>query len=344
VLLTLSNVAGWMQRTTRFGTGSEGRARKVAGRAYHSHLVPGLLREVRKRRAARAELLQDVGAPPTTFAEKVRLRMATDRRRILTILADKVAVRGYVEERVGSEVLTALYAVTRTPERLPDLGLPREFALKAAHACGGVVLVADSFPREHRLPERPAGWPRPLTLHPEALAWDRLIELCRDWLGRRYNPYEEWAYSKVQQRILVEELLLDGDRVPPDYKLYVFDGRVHVVQVEMDRFGEHRRNLYTPQWEPIDVEHGYPRGPEVPRPPALERLIAVAERLGEGLDFVRVDLYNLGERIVFGELTIYPVAGWPSFDPPEFGERLGALWQLAGQHRGLSIRPSRRSA
>jgi TupA-like ATPgrasp len=318
--------------------------REVAGLVYRSRLVPDLLREARRRGAARAELLRDVGDPPTTFGEKVRLRMATDRRRILTTFADKVAVRDYVAERAGSEVLTDLYAVTRTPEQLPRLGLPREFALKAAHACGGVVLVADCFPPENRLPEPPAGWPRGLTLRPEALDWDKLVHLCWDWLARRYNPYEEWAYSKVKQRILVEELLLDSGRVPPDYKLFVFDGRVHVVQVDLDRFGKRRRNLYTPRWELLDVRHGFPRGPHVPRPPGLERIIAVAEQLGGGIDFVRVDLYNIGERVVFGELTVYPTAGWPSFDPPEFGEQLGAVWQLPRHRGGMSLRLTRRPA
>jgi hypothetical protein len=52
----------------------------------------------------------------------------------------------------------------------------------------------------------------------------------------------------------------------------------------------------------------------------------VAERLAQEFDFVRVDLYALGDRIVVGELTHYPTGGNKSFEPPEWDARLGALW------------------
>jgi hypothetical protein len=57
-------------------------------------------------------------------------------------------------------------------------------------------------------------------------------------------------------------------------------------------------------------------------------MIQIAERLADQIDFVRVDLYNIGERVVFGEMTIYPSGGWAGFDPPRFDEYLGALWEL----------------
>ena len=38
-------------------------------------------------------------------------------------------------------------------------------------------------------------------------------------------------------------------------------------------------------------------------------MIRIAETLGAETDFVRVDLYDLGDRVVFGELTNTPNAG-----------------------------------
>jgi hypothetical protein len=70
----------------------------------------------------------------------------------------------------------------------------------------------------------------------------------------------------------------------------------------------------------------YPPGPEVPLPAGFPRMRELAERLASGFDFVRVDLYALGDRIVVGELTHYPTGGNKSFDPPEWDARLGALW------------------
>jgi hypothetical protein len=43
-------------------------------------------------------------------------------------------------------------------------------------------------------------------------------------------------------------------------------------------------------------------------------------------DFVRVDLYCIGTRIIFGELTNYPEAGGGGFNPAGFDRVLGHWW------------------
>ena len=56
-------------------------------------------------------------------------------------------------------------------------------------------------------------------------------------------------------------------------------------------------------------------------------MIDVAETLGEGFEFVRVDLYQPnGEEIIFGEMTLAPTAGLIPFDPLEFDFILGYYW------------------
>ena len=44
--------------------------------------------------------------------------------------------------------------------------------------------------------------------------------------------------------------------------------------------------------------------------------VAFASRLAAATDFVRVDLYDVDGRIVFGEMTSYPLGGAIRFDPP----------------------------
>ena len=261
-----------------------------------------------------------------TFNEKVRYRMATDRRPILRIFADKLAVREYVADRVGDHLLTTLHLATDDPATLLPSALPRQFALKASHASGGVVLVGDHFDPARRLPQPSNDWNRWM-VHPVSLDWDLLRAHCRCWLARRYKPHKQWASRNIPARILIEELLLVDGAVPPDMKLFVFGGRVGLILVDQDRFGDHTRNLYTSSWELLDdVRYGFPLGPPMPRPDKLEEMVAVAERLAEDVDFVRVDLYELRDRIVFGELTIYPMDGVGPFEPPEFDAKLGALW------------------
>jgi hypothetical protein len=269
---------------------------------------------------------------PVTFNEKVRYKMLADRRPLLTTFTDKLAVRAYVESRVGTQVLTDLYAVTSAPRTLLGAELPREFVVKPTHASGACVLVADYAPPERELPDSKERWVQAL-VRPDRLDRDRLIGLCEGWISRTYSR-REWAYRSVPPRILVEELLDDGGGVPCDYKFFVFHGRVRMIEVDLTRFEGHARNLYTPDWERLDVEYKWPGGIDVERPHELPKMLGIAETLGADTDFVRVDLYCLGgKRVVFGELTNYPLAGRGEFRPPEFDRWLGEWWTPPKRYR-----------
>ncbi len=73
--------------------------------------------------------------------------------------------------------------------------------------------------------------------------------------------------------------------------------------------------------------------PPRPMPARLREMIAVAESLGDGTDFVRVDLYLLPDRIVFGELTSYPAGGDSPFEPPSFDVEFGRHWTVPRRYR-----------
>jgi hypothetical protein len=249
-----------------------------------------------------------------------------------------------VESKVGSGVLPDVYAVTGAPETLVRAELPREFVVKPTHGSGACVVVADFAPSEGVLPEPIAGWVQSM-VRPNQLSWDRLVELCQHWISRRFSwnqwsyTWDEWCYRDVPRRILIEELLDDGGRVPFDYKLFVFDGRVRMIQVTRDRFQEGITNLYTPDWKKLDATYQRPRGIDVEQPEELQEMLDVAERLGAEMDFVRVDLYCLGRRVVFGELTNYPLAGSGKFTPPEFDRWLGDWWTLPRERRRWARSP-----
>jgi len=42
-----------------------------------------------------------------------------------------------------------------------------------------------------------------------------------------------------------------------DYKFHCFGGVVKLIQVDIDWFTEHKRNLYTPDWGLIDAYYVY---------------------------------------------------------------------------------------
>jgi len=139
---------------------------------------------------------------------------------------------------------------------------------------------------------------------------------------------------------MIEEFIGDGTSVvPADYKLFVFDGRVELIWIHVGRFEDHRSNVYGRSWNDLDVRFSYPNiEREVDPPKHLGEMIAYAEALGRGLDFVRVDLYDTDEKVYFGEVTTTSGGAVDSFDPVEFDRQLGDMWHLPSGRRARSGR------
>lgn len=248
-----------------------------------------------------------------TFNDKVAFRRLRVRDPALQIFSDKLRMRDYVAERLGAESLPRLLAVGERPAQFSERRGP--YVLKASHGSGMVTFVAEG----------------------EVLSTDQLRE-AESWLATDYAWGQlEWSYLGTRRRLLAEELLrsADGSWPPPDYKLHTFDGRVAMIEVHTGRFTDHRVMLRRPDWSLIAGRGVYPLpdDPDRPRPPNLDRMLEWASDLGRGLDFVRVDLYDTGDRVLVGELTPYPAAGDERFEPQSLDAWLGRMWPSRPRQR-----------
>jgi len=229
----------------------------------------------------------------------------------LTKLQDKYAARDYVREKIGEHVLPRLYWVTKTPADIPFDDLPGKFVVKPTHGCEWIYLVPDKTRLDRRA----------------------LVAKSSAWLRQNYywGGGREWAYKHIEPRIIVEEFLSDGTGPDPiRYKLYTFHGSVRVIYVGVGTPGEARCGIYDSSWNrlPATVAGKQQIEGNLDRPRHLDDMIRYSEVLAEGLDFIRVDLYDTPERVCFGEFTIYPGAGVTPYTPHEFDYYLGGLWQL----------------
>jgi len=278
------------------------------------------------------------------FAAKVRWRMRHDRNPLFPIIQDKAAVKRYASERgVASPRVIHL---TSDPATLPFDALPDSCFIKANHGWGWNVLCEAGelyFFRHGNELLNPDG-----TLVEESararfrLSRSDLVDLCWQMLRARHGS-GEWAYQLIPPQILVEEKLhsaLGGEL--RDYRFYTFDGVVKAINVGSATYRKHRQNVFLDcQWQPIPLTRYKERLPEPlpPRPPRLEQMIAAAERLGDGLDFVRIDLYDSTQGVMLGEMTLYPDAGQADTPTacPRFNAWLGDAWQLPGHPAPLPL-------
>ena len=243
---------------------------------------------------------------PVSFSEKLQWRKLHDRRPLLTTFADKVKVRDYVKQTVGEQYLTDLYWVSDDPNTLRFEDLPNKFVLKTNHGTRWNILVPDKTKADR----------------------NAAVATLQGWMKDRYPPERcEWGYHDIKPLSFAEEFLMTKEGVvPPDFKFFVFHGKARMIQVDLDRSIHHTRCLYDPDWKLLPVVLGYPSGKGIPRPQNFDALLACAEKLAGNIDFVRVDLYNVDGRIVFGELTNYPGGGLEDFTPPSFDHELGRWW------------------
>lgn len=65
---------------------------------------------------------------------------------------------------------------------------------------------------------------------------------------------------------------------------------------------------------------------EVPRPVCFDEMAQIASKLSQGFPYVRVDLYAISEKPIFGELTFTP--GFDAFYTTEYEKELGKWIQL----------------
>lgn len=274
---------------------------------------------------------------PVTLNEKIQYRMVFDRRHILTQFVDKYAMRQHVIDRIGEDHLPQLYAVVDRGDSVDWDELPSRFALKATHGCGATVLVDDRVDPEVPLPRfdsrRP--WGVTVRVHPKQVVGTRAAEELMDaWLTSnywRYHGITEWAYKDVPPRIIFEELLDPGDgSTPLDHKLWCFNGEVGFLTVD-DRNGTKTRSVHLPDWTHvpragIGMQFVVSEEATAEKPDSFADLTCVASRLSEGMDFVRVDLYNLRQKIVVGELTVYPIGGAGQYSPESFFDEAAAGW------------------
>ncbi|MEK6206490.1 MAG: ATP-grasp fold amidoligase family protein [Chloroflexota bacterium] len=249
---------------------------------------------------------------PQTFNERVLVKLLFDRDPRLTLFADKFAVRAYVAERLGGEQnLTTLYAAADRPEEIGHLNLPNRFIMKPTHLSGHVKMVKDLA----------------------AIERTELEVLAAAWLRRNYGfERGEWAYRGIRPRVLFEELLEEEGHGPIDYRFHCYRGEPRFLLVTRDVHGpDSTFTYYDTEFRMLPFRLATTRGRyvamEVEPPPNLRDMLEIARKLSAGTEFLRVDLYNIGGRIVFGELTNYPAAGFRMFDPPSWDLTLGRYWR-----------------
>ncbi len=248
---------------------------------------------------------------PKDFNEKIQWLKVYFKPDILTQLVDKYDVRSYVSDRVGAKYLNDVYGVYENPDDIDFNSMPKRFVLKATHGYDMNLVVKDK----------------------EKLDVTRTREIARGWLAinHYYLAGMEWAYKNIKPRLLAENFMEEkGKTTINDYKFYCFSGVPKFLHVDLDRGNNHSVGYYDMKWQKLPFAkkvHHLVEG-DIPKPENFEEMVEVVKKLSADFPFVRVDLYNLDGKIVFGEMTFYPGDGRIQFEPEQYNKILGDYIEL----------------
>ncbi len=245
--------------------------------------------------------------------EKMQFFKIYDRNPRFIELSDKFKARDFFEKEFGSAYLIPLVLQTQNvyeliPDNLPDYPV----IVKANHDSGNFRIIRNKHDFDFK------------KLQVDAKFW---MSMNYYWEDR------EWPYKNVEPRIVVEKLLLNEEgKIPNDYKLNCFNGKVEFVYVSVDREGINKRNIYSREWEPLYFtwnkkfyDHSKLRGPEIDPPKSFPLMIEFAERIAQEYQYVRVDFYDVDGQLYFGEITQYHGGGFDQMLPREWDYKFGEM-------------------
>lgn len=248
---------------------------------------------------------------PKGFNEKLQWLKLYDRNPLYTKLVDKAEVKPWVAERIGWEHVLPTLGVWDSFDDIDFGALPERFVLKCTHDSGGLAICRDLSTFDMAAARRKI---------------ERSLANNYFWSGR------EWPYKDVRPRIIAEEYLDPaGEQVGlTDYKVMCFGGQ---ARCEFTCTGRADGNLHVDffdtEWNHMPFTRHYPNADVPPEAPErLKDMVVMAERLSEGMPFVRVDFYEVAGQYYFGEMTFYPGSGMEEFDPERWDEELGSWIEL----------------
>ena len=205
------------------------------------------------------------------------------------------------------EFLPKIYGIYKNVEEIDFTLLPQSFVLKTNHDCGGVVLVQD----------------KDEFLNNKKVFQESMDKLRKHLNTNYYTKTREWHYNSIEPRVFVEEML--GENLS-DYRFHCFGGDISFIQIANS---SHTTNdIFNTKWQHLPMHYlNPPSQTKISKPNKLSDMLNIAHTLSLPINYVRVDLYVIKNKIFVGELTFTPNGGTAKFTPQEWDKTLGDLWQ-----------------
>ncbi len=211
------------------------------------------------------------------------------RNPLITLCSDKYKVRDFLIEKGCSDILNEQYEVYNNADDIDFNTLPNKFVLKCNHGSRMNIIVEDV----------------------KQLDINETRRTLNKWLKFQYGRGTEWQYKSITPKILAEKYLEGKDGKMIEYQIFCFNGKPKFFLVRndlrhssVDKQAIEYAISYTIDWKRVYMRKGEEQFDfDLPKPANYEKMIDYAKKLSEGFPQVRVDYYEVDNKLVFGELT-----------------------------------------
>ena len=225
-----------------------------------------------------------------TFKDKLNWLIIHESPQYKSFLADKIRLREYSKKVLGKDICVPILKIYENAYDINFNELPNKFILKYNHGSGFNIICDDK----------------------KKLNFENVIKKLNNWKNLNYGLInKEFQYLYIKRRILVEKYLTNNII---DYKVYCFNGSPKFILVKLflkDRNNTILNNYYNIDWKLNNLEtdkKGYIRDPnyKIDKPNNLKLMLKYAKLLSQEFVFVRVDFFEVKNKVYLGELTFSP--------------------------------------
>ena len=255
---------------------------------------------------------------PKTLNEKIIWLKLNDRREWHHKYADKINLKLIIKKAVGEIYQVPTLKIFENTEDfcININSIKPPYIIKTNHDSGGGFIIRKK---------------EDLNIAKLATEFEKRIN---------YNHYiwtREFQYKDIKPLIFAEKLLLDeNNEIPNDYKFNMINNKLAFIYCTIDRENTNYRRIYDFNWKYKNMvwapygEHNSKKynGPDIPRPRNFKLMKTIAEKLSKGFSYVRVDFYEVGDKVFVGELTQHHRSGVDTIKPKRFDIEFGQSLNL----------------
>jgi len=246
---------------------------------------------------------------PKTYNEKNQWMKLYYNTPLMERVADKIKLRDYLLEKGLKDYSVPLLNIYNNYSEIDFNRLPNQFVIKTNHGSGFNKIILDKSKINHK----------------------ELKALFDYYMKLDYSYFNhELVYKNIEPRIIIEPYL--GELI--DYKIMCTNHDIlYTVSLKRYSDGHYDEGFYDKNWDKSlgGFKHIKVLDPKI-KPERKEDMNRIARLISQDFLQVRVDFYEVNNRIYISELTFFSESGMLDFEPRDVDQILGHKFKLPQEH------------